>query len=199
MFRGERSGLHSGLDTARPAAVCVAAAPAVPGAGLPGHPGRPVLRGRGLARDGARGRLSSASGRPKASGLTWPASPRPRCRTTRTSSKRRCGTTCTSLRPTARTVWSDTNWGNHVIFNVYGPKGNNAPSPGNWAKAQHVDLAAWQAFYRGSNNSSPPRSDQPRSRPSSDVMAWESQPSHRPITFPSPKSRRRPRPMSCWP
>ena len=34
----------------------------------------------------------------------------------------------------------------------YGPNGENAPSTGNWIKAQRVDLAAWQAFYRGSNN-----------------------------------------------
>ena len=46
-------------------------------------------------------------------------------------------------------VWSDTNWGNHVIFDTYGPRVNEAPNPGNWAKAQRVDLAAWQAFYRG--------------------------------------------------
>jgi len=49
-------------------------------------------------------------------------------------------------------VWSDTNWGNHAILNIYGPQGKDAPSTANWAKAQHVDLAAWQAFYRGSNN-----------------------------------------------
>jgi len=49
-------------------------------------------------------------------------------------------------------VWNDTNRGNHVMFSTYGPKVNEAPNPGNWAKGQHVDLAAWQAFYRGSNN-----------------------------------------------
>ena len=47
---------------------------------------------------------------------------------------------------------ASTNWGNRVIFTVFGPKGNNAPSTGSWMKAQRVDLAAWQAFYRGSNN-----------------------------------------------
>jgi hypothetical protein len=36
-----------------------------------------------------------------------------------------------------------------VIFSVYGPNGEKAPGTGNWVKAQHVDLAAWQAFYRG--------------------------------------------------
>ncbi|MCX6928795.1 MAG: hypothetical protein NT154_37120 [Verrucomicrobia bacterium] len=50
------------------------------------------------------------------------------------------------------TVWSDTNNSSHVIFSIYGPKGDNAPSPGSWMKGQGVDLAAWQAFYRGSNN-----------------------------------------------
>jgi len=49
-------------------------------------------------------------------------------------------------------VWSDTNWGNRVIFDAFGPKGGNSPSTGNWAKAQRVDLVQWQAFYRGSNN-----------------------------------------------
>jgi len=50
------------------------------------------------------------------------------------------------------TVWSDTNYSGHVIFSIYGPKWDNAPSPGNWLNARRVDLAAWQAFYRGSNN-----------------------------------------------
>jgi hypothetical protein len=50
-------------------------------------------------------------------------------------------------------VWNDTNWENRVIFSVYGPAaGNNAPGTGGWMKGQHVDLAAWQAYYRGSNN-----------------------------------------------
>jgi len=49
--------------------------------------------------------------------------------------------------------WSDTNWQNRIIFSVYGPaSGNNAPNTGGWTKAQHVDMAAWQAYYRGSNN-----------------------------------------------
>jgi hypothetical protein len=50
-------------------------------------------------------------------------------------------------------VWEDKDWGGRVIFDIYGPKSKDAPSPGNWMKPQHVDLAAWQAFYRGSNNS----------------------------------------------
>src|ERR1035437_1387094 len=49
-------------------------------------------------------------------------------------------------------VWSDTPGGSQVIFNAFGPKGGNAPSTGKWGTAQHVDLAAWQTFYRGSNN-----------------------------------------------
>ncbi|HTL54369.1 MAG TPA: hypothetical protein VL361_01765 [Candidatus Limnocylindrales bacterium] len=52
----------------------------------------------------------------------------------------------------AGVTWSDTNWGNHVIFNVFGPQGANSPTTGGWPKAQHVDLAAWQTFYRGTNN-----------------------------------------------
>jgi hypothetical protein len=50
------------------------------------------------------------------------------------------------------TVWSDTNWGNRVIFTTGCPKNTPAPSPGSWIKAQRVDLQAWQAYYRGSNN-----------------------------------------------
>ncbi|MCX6915647.1 MAG: hypothetical protein NT167_21815 [Verrucomicrobia bacterium] len=50
------------------------------------------------------------------------------------------------------TVWSDTNWGNRVIFTINGPKDTRAPSPGSWLKAQRVDLLAWQEYYRGSNN-----------------------------------------------
>jgi hypothetical protein len=50
------------------------------------------------------------------------------------------------------TVWAETNWGQHVVLDVFGPKSHEAPSSGNWLKSQHVDLAAWQAYYRGSNN-----------------------------------------------
>jgi hypothetical protein len=39
-----------------------------------------------------------------------------------------------------------------VIFSVYDPQIFAAPSTGNWTKAQRVDLAAWQAYYRGSSN-----------------------------------------------
>jgi hypothetical protein len=58
------------------------------------------------------------------------------------------------------TIWSDTNWGNHVVFNAFGPNGVNAPSPGNWTKAQRVDLAAWQAFYHSTNNVFPAENGQ---------------------------------------
>ncbi len=49
-------------------------------------------------------------------------------------------------------VWSDTNWGNRVIFSIYGPNDSNGPKPGEWAKALPVDLAAWQGYYRGTSN-----------------------------------------------
>jgi hypothetical protein len=39
-----------------------------------------------------------------------------------------------------------------VIFNAFGPNANKTPATGNLLKAQRLDLAAWQAFYRGSNN-----------------------------------------------
>jgi hypothetical protein len=77
------------------------------------------------------------------------------------------------------TVWSDTNWGSHVIFDAFGPNGEKAPSTGSWSKEQRVDLAAWQAFYRGSNNlfaahSGPPTNyfpiaEQPQT-PAADVL-----------------------------
>jgi hypothetical protein len=50
------------------------------------------------------------------------------------------------------TVWNDPNHQDRVIFTIYGPKGEKAPRTGDWFRAQRVDLAAWQAFYRGSNN-----------------------------------------------
>ena len=61
------------------------------------------------------------------------------------------------IRTNGATVWSDTNWARRVIFTAFGPARNvaprnNAPSPGNWIKAERVDLKAWQAFYRGCNN-----------------------------------------------
>ena len=48
--------------------------------------------------------------------------------------------------------WEDTEPPHRVIFSIYGPNDRNAPSTGNPIKAQRVDLAAWQAYYRGSNN-----------------------------------------------
>ena len=51
------------------------------------------------------------------------------------------------------TVWSDKDWQSRVVFSVYGPMHQGrAPDFGAWPKAEPVDLAAWQAFYRGSNN-----------------------------------------------
>ena len=101
--------------------------------------------------DGVPGRATSARGRPKASGLTGPASPRPRCRTTRTSSKRPCGPTCASSRQTTARSGA-TRIGEATSSLRVWPKVDHAPSPGSWIKAQPVDLKAWQAFYRGSNN-----------------------------------------------
>ena len=51
-------------------------------------------------------------------------------------------------------VKRDFDWAEHVIFTAYGPKSKDAPSTGtgSWMKGQRVDLPAWQAFYRGSNN-----------------------------------------------
>jgi hypothetical protein len=50
-------------------------------------------------------------------------------------------------------VWSDTNWASHDIFSVYGPAGGyKAPSTGKWMEGERLDLAAWQTYYRGSNN-----------------------------------------------
>jgi hypothetical protein len=49
-------------------------------------------------------------------------------------------------------VWEDKDWGGRVVFDIYGPKSKDAPSPGNWMKPEHVDLTKWQAYYRGSNN-----------------------------------------------
>ncbi len=49
-------------------------------------------------------------------------------------------------------VWSGAPGGKQVIFDAFGPRVANAPSTGSWLKAQRLDLAAWQAFYRGSNN-----------------------------------------------
>jgi hypothetical protein len=42
--------------------------------------------------------------------------------------------------------------GQRTILDIYGPEGRDAPRYGGWQEATPVDLAAWQAFYRGSNN-----------------------------------------------
>ena len=46
----------------------------------------------------------------------------------------------------------DAPWSERVIFTAYGPKSKDALGTGSWMKGQRVDLPAWQAFYRGSNN-----------------------------------------------
>ena len=56
------------------------------------------------------------------------------------------------VRTNHTTVWSDPNWDNQVMFDVYGPRGQKAPSIVNLYQGQRTDLAAWQAFYRGTNN-----------------------------------------------
>jgi len=48
--------------------------------------------------------------------------------------------------------WSDTNHATRVIFDAFGPGGSQAPSLGGWTVGRRVDLAAWQAYYRSTNN-----------------------------------------------
>ena len=50
------------------------------------------------------------------------------------------------------TIWSDPDWGTHFKFNAWSPNGKEGPTIADWVKAQRVDLAAWQAYYRGTNN-----------------------------------------------
>jgi hypothetical protein len=50
------------------------------------------------------------------------------------------------------TWWSESDEEHRVIFSVYGPNSQRAPSTGSWTKAQRLDLAAWQTYYRSSNN-----------------------------------------------
>ncbi len=53
----------------------------------------------------------------------------------------------------ARRSGAATNSGDPVIFDAFGPKGNDAPSTGSWAQGTtRRTWPAWQAFYRGSNN-----------------------------------------------
>jgi hypothetical protein len=46
----------------------------------------------------------------------------------------------------------DTNRQECLVITVNDPIGGYNPSVGSWIKGQGVDLATWQAFYRGSNN-----------------------------------------------
>ena len=50
------------------------------------------------------------------------------------------------------TIWSDTNHDSHVIFDVFGPASMKAPNASSWPVGRRVDLAAWQAYYRSTNN-----------------------------------------------
>ncbi len=49
-------------------------------------------------------------------------------------------------------VWSEANHEQLIILS-YATRGmNTPPGAGDWMDAQYVDLRAWQAYYRGSNN-----------------------------------------------
>ena len=50
------------------------------------------------------------------------------------------------------TAWSEPEAEHRVVFSVSGPEDRNVPSAGSWIKAQRLNLAAWQAYYRSSNN-----------------------------------------------
>jgi hypothetical protein len=56
------------------------------------------------------------------------------------------------VRSNGMVVWNDPEWGKASPFDVFGPQGGNAPGTSGWPKSQRVDLAAWQAFYRSTNN-----------------------------------------------
>lgn len=56
------------------------------------------------------------------------------------------------VRTNDHVTWSDTNWSSRVLFSVFGPGNGNPPSLATWSQAQPVNLAGWQAFYRGTNN-----------------------------------------------
>ena len=49
-------------------------------------------------------------------------------------------------------LWSSTNHGKAVLFDAFGPDRGKAPSEGGWPLGRRVDLAAWQAYYRSTNN-----------------------------------------------
>jgi len=51
-----------------------------------------------------------------------------------------------------QTIRADTNWSSKVLFDIHGPNQSAAPRLGSLEAARRVDLAEWQAFYRGSNN-----------------------------------------------
>jgi hypothetical protein len=52
-------------------------------------------------------------------------------------------------------AWQDPDREGKIVFSIYGPDGNKAPGTVGWMKGLHVDLAAWQGFYRGNSNSPP--------------------------------------------
>ena len=86
------------------------------------------------------------------------------------------------------TVWRDTNWGNHVIFDAFGPEpeGNKAPSTGSWIKGQRVDLRGLAGFL--------PRQQQlvRRATKRASQTLYRDLPSPARTYFPSPKKPRAP-------
>lgn len=54
-----------------------------------------------------------------------------------------------------KVIGREPNQSERVVFDIYGPHDDSAPKPGNWSVGQRVDLAAWQAYYRGSNSVAP--------------------------------------------
>jgi len=56
-------------------------------------------------------------------------------------------------------------------FDVSGPRGYRAPGIGDWMNAQRVNLRAWQAFYRSTNNSFPTYIPSTNASAGNDTMA----------------------------
>jgi hypothetical protein len=58
-------------------------------------------------------------------------------------------------------VSSNSNSESDDIFRVSLPRNDDAPSSGSWIKAQRVDLAAWQSYYRASRTNMTPMDQSP--------------------------------------
>ena len=128
VFPGQLPGFHPGLDTARPAAVLMVAALAVPGAGLPGDTGCSILCRRGLAGRSAWQNYKHAW-EAKGERFDLASFAPPPVPTDQNFFETPLWNDLHFVETNGVVGWSDKDWGSRVIFRHLWPQQITSPQP----------------------------------------------------------------------